>query len=775
MYQKKNTSHTHDMREISGLMKQSTMYIALVLFTVSLCTITACTDESESSEMFDTVSNSGTQAGLDRIELAGTQAGTQAGTAGTQIAGTQVIEANFTTQIQNCKRQCAQLVRCDNLLALCGEEIANGALIGCQQRCEQVSWRDQLISTEDLCQDQASVLISALDLADACLAQSSSCTTDDECSNTMTDHCEGDELIMNIDRCQNQRCTVVQESYSCIAEGLVCRAAQCVQEENIGIQEGDLVITEIMYNPDSLEDDVAEWFEIYNVSSRNLDLSMCTVQDGSLDNTTALTELQIQPLSFILIGVNEDPMVNGGLTLDAVVDFKLANDQDSLSIICNGQVIDTITYDDGGDFPKAKGSSLSLSADAFDASANDQGSSWCLAQQWYWGDLNMGNAGTPGRANPICSAQNICSPNPCIVPPLAACEGNILVTYQDVGSCIEIQGEALCDYDTTRQDCATQGLVCLEGACVNAPIEPPIVGDVVITEIMYNPTHGNDNIAEYLEIYNRSNRILDLSSCLIKDNGNSGNTLGEIQLPAQSYMLIGRSDDAAQFGGVAPQATFSFGLNNGADQIQILCNDQIIDQVSYDEAQGFAVATGSSLQLDLNLLNTQSNDIASAWCLSQEVYVADNLGTPGRANTSCQMVSNLCESSVTQVINQAGSWQGDLSQASDLFQPGCSDNDTQGLDLHYQVIVDQDTTVCANTFGSVILSNDLTDTILYVRTQCEDVNTELACQDDQDISTLDSQIQWEASANVPYDLIVDSYSSFFSSTFQLNVNFGPCQ
>ncbi|HEX7477537.1 MAG TPA: lamin tail domain-containing protein [Polyangiales bacterium] len=165
---------------------------------------------------------------------------------------------------------------------------------------------------------------------------------------------------------------------------------------------------------------------------------------------------------------------------------------------------------------------------------------------------------------------------------------------------------------------------------------PPLVpvaraGELVITELMIDPEKSSDSTGEWFELYNRTGRELALRNCELTDTSSKPHMLaGELVVAAHAYATIARSAQA----GFVPSAIASFSLTNAAGRLAIVCQGTEIDAVAYDKAQGFAVATGASLQLDPEQLDAKSNDAASAWCLAKQSY-GPELGTPGARNASC--------------------------------------------------------------------------------------------------------------------------------------------
>ena len=184
------------------------------------------------------------------------------------------------------------------------------------------------------------------------------------------------------------------------------------------LTEGNLVITEIQKNPcvlgepeneDSqapclVDDNMGEWFEMYNNTSNDINLKNLIITDNNDTPERVVVDVDVIVAAgdFVVFGVNGDTATNGGVDVDWVYDgqqLQMSNSDDEI-ILSNGSlIIDMVGYDNGTDFPDDKGFSLSLNPDAMDATSNDSGTNWCNASSVY-GD---GDSGTPGAANDACT------------------------------------------------------------------------------------------------------------------------------------------------------------------------------------------------------------------------------------------------------------------------------------------------------------------------------------------------------------------------------------
>ena len=181
---------------------------------------------------------------------------------------------------------------------------------------------------------------------------------------------------------------------------------------------GDLVITEIMDDPDPTDDDDGEWFEILNVSRDTLELTGVTFSDESGEmfavetpveasgeasgETSGETPMVLQPGDILLFGASDNTSKNGGFIPDYLFDtsvFHLSNDTDEILLEVDGVLIDAVAYDN--DFPHEKGKSRSVDPIGMSSTRNDDADYWCEGDGDYGTDENQG---TPGAPNDSCPA-----------------------------------------------------------------------------------------------------------------------------------------------------------------------------------------------------------------------------------------------------------------------------------------------------------------------------------------------------------------------------------
>ncbi|MFI4861190.1 MAG: lamin tail domain-containing protein [Phycisphaerales bacterium JB063] len=200
---------------------------------------------------------------------------------------------------------------------------------------------------------------------------------------------------------------------------------------------GGVLITEIMYNPDSHEGGVGqnaepnqtEWLEIYNTGDEPIAIGGWYLQDEDGKTVGLPTDATIAPGEAVVLipgtqtaedfreawetedtqgfqvfalagwAVGDDPMsnlANGPSDTNEVLTLRNAD----------GEVVDEVNYDDEGPWPSDSpdGPSIALRPDQLHPEANDEGSAWARSEAGTRGawqnkktdDYNGTDTGSPG-------------------------------------------------------------------------------------------------------------------------------------------------------------------------------------------------------------------------------------------------------------------------------------------------------------------------------------------------------------------------------------------
>ncbi|TNF26970.1 MAG: hypothetical protein EP329_20275 [Deltaproteobacteria bacterium] len=222
---------------------------------------------------------------------------------------------------------------------------------------------------------------------------------DAENSDTLPDHCRTD--------CTAARCgDGVEDSGETCDDGndndfdgctTLCEPSTAVATPGVG----ELVVTELMIDPDAVGDIHGEWIELYNAADVTLNVAGCVVHDDGTDAFTLTGEgggLLLAPGDLLVLAPDGDVAANGGVDVDVVyATMLLDNVADEVVVTCGGVEVDRVAWTALG-WGLVSGQSLSLDPTRVDAASNDDVASWCNGVVRF-GD---GDLGTPGSENPPC-------------------------------------------------------------------------------------------------------------------------------------------------------------------------------------------------------------------------------------------------------------------------------------------------------------------------------------------------------------------------------------
>jgi hypothetical protein len=356
-----------------------------------------------------------------------------------------------------------------------------------------------------------------------------------------------------------------------------------------GILAGELVITEIFADAaappgGSGADDGREWFEIFNASTRTIDLEGVTLvhtrPDGSRQKVHVMDPLTIPAGSYAVLGNVLPEFVTDHL------DYGYANELGdlfntnggALTIRCGGEVIDRALYD-----AVASGRSTGFDGGIFpDYTANDDLTLWCTTPNDPDFEFAPNNFGTPGGGNYDC----------------------ITIT------------SGMCDDGTGLR-----------------PTMSPVAGDLVITEVHPSPS-GDDAVQEWFEAYAVNG--FDLNGVGLDragDNLNPNVITGEpcLTVAAGTYLVFARSRDP-ELNGALPRVDglFRFSLVGTGDVRILDPAGGVLDAVTWTGA-----TNNVSRQLDPDFFDVTGNDDEATWCNSTLAWAGGDRGSPGAANEEC--------------------------------------------------------------------------------------------------------------------------------------------
>jgi hypothetical protein len=168
---------------------------------------------------------------------------------------------------------------------------------------------------------------------------------------------------------------------------------------------GDVIFSELMINPQHIDDEVGEWVELYNTGDTWIDIGGYRFHDLDFDQFTLLGPIYVAPNDYVVLCANTDPRVNGGVDCDAWFDrqisggLALANKPDEVVLSRpDGVEIDRLVYGDPWVELTITGQAIGVDPSGLTGTANDDFTNWCAMTS----ELTGGDWGTPGVVNDEC-------------------------------------------------------------------------------------------------------------------------------------------------------------------------------------------------------------------------------------------------------------------------------------------------------------------------------------------------------------------------------------
>jgi len=170
-----------------------------------------------------------------------------------------------------------------------------------------------------------------------------------------------------------------------------------------------------------------------------------------------------------------------------------------------------------------------------------------------------------------------------------------------------------------------------------SPLPGP--GELVLTELMIDPSAVGDAQGEWVELYNPTDRSIELAGLVLGDDNIDAWVLTDsVALAPGAWAVLCAAE--TDNGGAACAGTFryntlggGFALANAGDEVVLRTGDGLlVDRTSYGAE---AVVPGASLGLSPAALDAVSNDGAGAWCAQHSPMSGGDRGTPGRPNDPC--------------------------------------------------------------------------------------------------------------------------------------------
>lgn len=340
---------------------------------------------------------------------------------------------------------------------------------------------------------------------------------------------------------------------------------------------GDVVISEVMPDPELVDDVDGQWYELLALADFDLNGVYAGTESGVARSLFDSPDcVPVTAGQHLLFARSADPAVNGELPeVDGLFGFRLHAAAGLLGVGIGDTALDEVTWAES-----VPGASLSLGIRNNDPLANDAATAFCPGTVAY----NASDLGTPKAANDFCVLATECL------------DGTTMVPRDRVA---------------------------------------PGAGDIAIVEWMANPeaAAGNDNSGEYIEV--RFDAAADLNGLQIGSDAGvvtaTVNARDCMPIAANQVALFVRDLDPAQNGGInGAIGVTGFGMLNGGDRIFAGYGGVELDVVADTgnaNADAGAGDEGVSAQIDRlgNLCDTPA----------QFTYGDGDRGTPGVINPDC--------------------------------------------------------------------------------------------------------------------------------------------
>lgn len=440
---------------------------------------------------------------------------------------------------------------------------------------------------------------------------------------------------------------------------------------------GELLITEIMADPNppvGLPE--VEYLEIYNNSGQDVALGQVTLSD--LTRQTRLPDYSLGAGDYVVLASTGDVALFGETNVLGVSGFpSLGNGGDSLALSVENQtLLDVVVYSDSWYRSEAKSDGgYSLERLSFEDK--------CLPHLNWIGSADE-SGGTPGTENSLFNTEpDQTAPEIAHIELIA--DNSLEITFSETmdaesmadGS-YDFSGGLLVEevYSTSLllekwtvklkettlpgqlYTLTITGLLDCAGNKMEAYTfnfgkgEKPSFNELIITEIMADPDPevGLPQI-EYLEIYNTSDKNLELAGLTLRDANSEAEFPAGILLP-HTYLLLIPTTGSGQFDetDVLPIPSWP-SLSNGGECISIYDGDNQIFSVTYHQdwyKDGKKEDGGWSLEM-IDIGNPCGE--SSNWTAS----IAQPGGTPGKENSvATQNPDNLGPQLVEAIAKNSG-------------------------------------------------------------------------------------------------------------------------
>lgn len=434
----------------------------------------------------------------------------------------------------------------------------------------------------------------------------------------------------------------------------------------LNAQELSVVISEVMYKPDpSVGLPEAEYVELYNRTENDIQLKDWKLIVGKTQK--ALPEAVLPAHGYLLLLARADTAAfapDGRVRMLALSSLSLNNTSQTLSLAdASGNTVFTFTYRHAWQEAAKQTGGWSLEMRNTDCPCLEKGN---------WSSSADASGGTPGRENSVKDSRADVLPprllrvvndgplevtlffseklHPRSVTDVAAylCDGSAaaeVLSFSADWTSVKLRLQRPLDYRRIYRmqvlpplcDCA--GNAVEEGGADFARAEETDSFDLVINEVLSHPRDGG---LPFVEVYNRSDKVLDLKDLRLSTLKNDGSLDTGKRVAAEGWQLfpgtcvflcrevekVCSQYVCAEERGIAMEAFPAYAQGQG--RVVLLDRARVIDDFAYAESMHYPLLVsteGVSLERMHPDLSTQD---ASHWCSAASV---SGYATPGLQNS----------------------------------------------------------------------------------------------------------------------------------------------
>jgi hypothetical protein len=460
-----------------------------------------------------------------------------------------------------------------------------------------------------------------------------------------------------------------------LACGLVrCEQAGVFRDTQVA-SAGDLVISEVFLDPSGSADSKRYWVELYVASSQGVDLNGLTFKAeggedeakvAQIDSTACIS---VQPSTYIVVGADADPTLNGALITKAVAaglsfatSFKDVGgtltltryDLDSQSdLVIDAAQIPPRQSDKSGRSPNdcLNGEDNSIYATQEECEQKRDKDTGLLDPEKESGCTWNSTLGACGGGVKKYSGRSLALDGPAVT----LNEASLLNDY-NVAFCYSLDA-ATTAFDgigtpgNANHSCGT--VACEDDGIIRAVVFPTL-GDLLVSEV-FSEASGSDSNKEWLEV-KIINRPVDLNGLTLQNTKSTSTTAPRKAQGSSTTCVRGESGDhlvvsvynendhldglVQDNGEVTPDLIATTSLTTGffydvdstdvgapTLQVSILWADQLIDA-----AEMYGPDTGVTMALAPQFNHSSENDNPDAFCPQETGGLFDGLGTPSYSN-----------------------------------------------------------------------------------------------------------------------------------------------